>query len=249
MHILEDPSGLSPRALAFLGRAGRRQERTEPRVPTELLRVRDRKGRLVPAPLELVIRREGFAQRYGGLRYTVRESVTSAGDERRVHSSEWRHELGSYVWADPVRGWFFDWRGPHAAHPIRYLVHTDGRVGAENTAGDGVFQELEASMLHRIEAHALMDEVSAWNPWPSGGLGVARFLGGLDGLDGLDEVAEASGPARSWRMSATVAVEESAFLSRGGPRERRAQIWYRDEEGRRQVAAAAALAAALPRTA
>lgn len=134
MHILEDPSGLSPRARCLLHRTGSRQEPTEPRLPTELLRVRDRKGRLIPAPMDLVIRREGFAQRYGGLRYTVRRSLADANGGRSEYSLEWSHELGAHVWPDPVRGWFFDWDGPRAAHPVRYLVHTDGRVGAETTA-------------------------------------------------------------------------------------------------------------------
>ncbi|MFJ9772334.1 hypothetical protein ACIRVF_13995 [Kitasatospora sp. NPDC101157] len=238
MHILEDPSGLSLRALALLDRTGCRQEPEEPRLPTELLRVRDRRGRLIPAPMELVIRREGFAQRYGGLRYTVRESLATAKDGRSEHSLTWKHELGSYVWPDPVRGWFFDWNGPSAAHPIRYLAHTDGRVGAENTVGDGVFQEMAASMLHRIESHAILDEVSAWDPWPIGhGLAIARHL------DNLREVAEASGPVRRWRMSDAVAVMEFAYVSPTYPRGRQALIWSRGEEGHRQVSAAAELAA------
>lgn len=239
MHILEDPSGLSPRARGLLDRTGCRQEPTEPRLPTELLRVRDRKGRLIPAPMELVIRREGFAQRYGGLRYTVRKSLADSKRGRSEYSLEWSHELGSRVWPDPVRGWFFDWVGPRAAHPIRYLVHTDGRVGAENIAGDGVFQEMEASMIHRIESHAIMDEVSAWDPWPSGGRGLAVARQ----LDNLSEVAEASGPMLSWRMSDAVAVMEFAWVSREFPRERQARIWFRGEEGHRQVSAAAVLAA------
>ncbi|MER7583839.1 hypothetical protein [Kitasatospora sp. NPDC097691] len=240
MHILEDRSGLSPRALALLDRTGYRQEPSEPRLPTELLRVRDRRGRLIPAPLELVIRREGFAQRYGGLRYAVRRSIAHAKGGRSERSLEWRHELGSHVWPDPVRGWFFDWRGPSAAHPIRYLVHTDGRVGAEDTAGDGVFQETEASMIHRIESHAVMDEVSEWDPWPIDGYGLAIARQ----LDGLGEVTEASGPVLSWRMSDAVAVMEFAYVSTEFPRERQAWIWCRGEEGHRQVSAAALHAAA-----
>jgi hypothetical protein len=238
MHILEDPSGLSPRARGLLDRTAWRQEPTEPRLPTELLRVRDRKGRLIPAPMELVIRREGFAQRYGGLRYTVRRTLADANRGRSERSLEWGHELGSRVWPDPVRGWFFDWHGAHAAHPIRCLVHTDGRVGAENTAGDGVFQETEASMVHRIESHAIMDEVSAWDPWPSGrGLAVSRQL------HNLGEVAEASGPLLTWRMSETVAVVEFVHVSCEFPRKRSAWIWLRGEDGHRQVSAAAVLAA------
>ncbi|THA46056.1 hypothetical protein [Streptomyces sp. A1136] len=239
MHILDDRSGLSPRALALLDRTGHRQEPTEPRLPTELLRVRDNKGLLITAPLELVIRREGFAQRYGGLRYTVRRSLADAIHGRSASSLDWSHELGSNVWADPVRGWFFDWHGPQAAHPIRYLLHTDGRVGAENTAGDGVFQETDASMIHRIDSHALMDEVSAWDPWPIDGCGltVARHL------DNLGEVTEASGPMLNWRMSDAVAVKEFAYVSTEFPRERQAWIWSRGEDGHRQVSAATALAA------
>lgn len=92
MHILEDSSELSPRARRLLDRTGRRQEQTEPRAPTELLRVRDRKGRLIPAPLEPVIRREAFARRYGGLRYAVRKSLADANGGRSGHSLEWSHE-------------------------------------------------------------------------------------------------------------------------------------------------------------
>lgn len=68
-------------------------------------------------------------------------------------------------------------------------------------------------MIHRIESHALMDEVSAWDPWPIGGRGpaVARQL------DGLGEVAEASGPMLSWRMSDAVAVMEFMRREQGVP--------------------------------
>ncbi|MFI5828570.1 hypothetical protein ACIA6C_15150 [Streptomyces sp. NPDC051578] len=189
--------------------------------------------------MDLVIRREGFAQKYGGLRYSVRRSLADPNGGRAEYSLEWTHELGARVWPDPVRGWFFDWDGPRAAHPVRCLAHTDGRLGAESTAGDGVFQETEASMIHRIESHAVMDEVSAWDPWPISGLGpaVARQL------DDLGEVAEASGPMLSWRMSDAVAVMEFTCVSREFPRERQAWIWFRGEEGHRQVSAAAVLAA------
>ncbi|MGW2254819.1 hypothetical protein ACWCXH_32230 [Kitasatospora sp. NPDC001660] len=94
-------------------------------------------------------------------------------------------------------------------------------------------------MIHRIESHAVEDEVSAWDPWPidGGGLAIARHL------DNLSEVTEASGPMLSWRMSNVVAVLEFAYPSRTFPRERQAWIWSRDEEGHRQVSAAAVLAA------
>lgn len=231
MHILDDPSGLSLRAQRLLDRTGRRDRSTRPRLPTELLRVRDRQGRLVPAPAELVIRREGFAQRFGGLRYTVRRSHAGVNGERRERADEWSYELGTYARADPEQGWYFDWFGPSYASPIRCLARTDGRVGAEGASGDGVFQETETSVLHRIESDAVRDEVSAWDPWPidGSGLAVARQL------DGLSEVAEASGPMQGWRMSDVVAVMEFAHVSHQVPRERAALIWCRGEEGHRRV--------------
>ncbi|WP_042447333.1 hypothetical protein [Streptacidiphilus jiangxiensis] len=189
--------------------------------------------------MELVIRREGFAQKFGGLRYTVRHSRAGVSGERRERTDEWSYELGTYAWADPVQGWYFDWFGPSFASPIRYLAHTDGRVGAENASGDGVFQETETSMIHRIESDAVQDEVSAWDPWPieGGSLAIAQHL------DDLREVTEASGPMHGWRMSDVVAVMEFAYVSHQVPRERHALIWSRSEEGRRQIRAAAALAA------
>ncbi|MEV7602660.1 hypothetical protein AB0O91_35335 [Kitasatospora sp. NPDC089797] len=90
------------------------------------------------------------------------------------------------MWPDPVRGRFLGRDGPHAAHPVRCLAHTDGRAGAGNSAGDGVFQELETSMTHRIEAHAVMDEVSAWDPWPDADYARAVARQSAD----LSEVAE-----------------------------------------------------------
>jgi hypothetical protein len=189
--------------------------------------------------LELVIRREGFAQKFGGLRYTVRRSRVGVNGERRERADVWSYELGTYVWPDPVRGWYFDWCGPSYASPIRYLAHTDGRVGAENTSGDGVFQETEASVIHRIESDAIKDEVSAWDPWPIDGSGLAI----AQQLNNLSEVTEASGPMQGWRMSDVVAVMEFAYVSNHVPRERQTWIWFRGEEGHHQVRAAVALAA------
>jgi hypothetical protein len=185
-----------------------------------------------------VIRREGFAQRFGGLRYTVRRSLAAGAGERREADEVWRHELGTRLWSDPTRGWYFDWNGPNFAAPIRYLAHTDGRVGAENTSGDGVFQETEASMTHRIESHALMDEVSSWNPWPIDAHGPAV----AQQLEGLSEVTEASGPMLRWRKSDAVAVMEFAYVDLQDPRERQAYIWFRTGEGHRQIRAALARA-------
>ena len=64
---LDGLDGYSERARAFLARAAWRGEPDPDRVPTELMRARSSSGELVPAPPELAVRREGFAQKYGGL--------------------------------------------------------------------------------------------------------------------------------------------------------------------------------------
>ncbi|RPF43729.1 hypothetical protein EDD96_0238 [Streptomyces sp. Ag109_G2-6] len=232
MHLLEDHHpGLSPLARKLLERTGRRQEPAGPRTPTELLTVPDRTGtgRRVPAPLELVTAREGFAQRLGGLRYTVRRSTPGVPGEQRESASEWNWDLGTAVWPDPAGGWYFEWTGELVSSPVRYLAHTDGRVGVE--AGDGVFREIASSTTHLIESHAVMDAVAGWDPWPieADGHAVAGRL------DGLTEVAEASGPMLGWRMSDVVAVMEFREWSNQVPRAPRAFMWSRGEEGRRRL--------------
>src|SRR5690349_4610206 len=128
MHILDDLAGLSTRAKSLLERTGWRDQPKEPRLSTEFLQIRNHFGRLIPTPMMLVIRREGFEQRYGGLRYQVRNSYTVGGERHEV-PRDWHYDLGEGVWTGSASGWYFDWFGQRVSSPVRYLVHTDGRVG------------------------------------------------------------------------------------------------------------------------
>ncbi len=139
MHILDDLTGLSSRAKSLLERTGRRDVPQEPRLSTEFLRIRDCFGQLIPTQMMLVIRREGFEQKYGGLRYQVRSSYTVEGERREV-LRDWHYDLGQSMWTDAADGWYFDWFGERMSSPVRYLVHTDGRVGVDD--GGGTFLEI-----------------------------------------------------------------------------------------------------------
>jgi hypothetical protein len=232
MHILDDPSGLSARASSLIGRTGWREPSPEPRLATEFLQVRDQAGRPVPAPAMLAIRREGFEQRYGGLRYQVRSSFTIEG-ERHEATRSWHYDLGQDMWADSSGGWYFDWFGEHASTPVRWLVHTDGRVGVDD--GGGQFLEIAPSVPALIESHALTDMLAAWN----------RSMLKVDGfalaqqVNGLADVPEASGRTIRWRLSDTVAVKEFQHWSSQEPRYWRAFIWTRNAAGQREIEQAA----------
>ena len=160
MHILDDLDGLSARARDLLNRTGWREPPPDSRLATEFLQVRDCSGRQVPAPAVLAIRREGFEQRYGGLRYQVRNSYAYEGERHEV-TFGWRYDLEQDAWADSARGWYFSWFGEHAATPVRWLVHTDGRAGVDD--GGGKFLEIAPSVPALIESHALTDMVAAWD--------------------------------------------------------------------------------------
>ncbi|WP_158562837.1 hypothetical protein [Marinitenerispora sediminis] len=236
MHILDDLDGFSDRARELLARTGRREAGRAAGVPTDLLRVRDRTGRLIPAPTELVVSREAFRARYRGLRYAARRSALVGGRRRDIVRS-WEFDLADGVWPDG-RGWCFAWTGERVSSPVNFLAHTDGRIGV----GDGAaFIEVAASVSRLIESHAVMDAVSSWDPWP-GSLEawVPSDAGVLaaERVEGLTPVAEASGPHDTWLLSDHVAVH--AFSSWTGERARRraVRIWSRGEEGRRQVRAA-----------
>ncbi|MEV7394955.1 hypothetical protein [Streptomyces sp. NPDC091215] len=241
MHILDDPAGLSARAMSLLERVGRRDSPQEPRLSTEFLRIRDHLGQLTPTPTMLVIRREGFEQRYGGLRYQVRSSYTVQG-ERHDMLRDWHYDLGQGMWTGSARGWYFDWFGERVSSPVRYLVHTDGRVGVDD--GGGTFLEIAPSLPALIESHALTDMVSTWDRTTAeiDSFALAEQLGGLT------DVPEASGCTIRWRLSDNVAVEEFRNWSSEEPRRWRAFIWSRGHSGRRQVAEAAARAAAMQQT-
>ncbi|MFF4342245.1 hypothetical protein ACFY00_20225 [Kitasatospora sp. NPDC001540] len=221
MHILDDLTGLSARARSLLERTGWRDDPQEPRLSTEFLQVRDRFGQLAPTPTMLVIRREGFEQKYGGLRYRVRSSCTVGGERSEV-LRDWHYDLGQGMWAEPAGGWYFDWFGERVSSPVRYLVHTDGRVGVDD--GGGTFLEIAPSVPALIESHALTDALSTWD----------RTTAEVDGfapaerLDGLTDVPEASGSTIRWRLSENVAVKEFRDWSSGAPRRWRAFVWSRE---------------------
>ncbi|MGW7381412.1 hypothetical protein [Streptomyces sp. NPDC054794] len=236
MHILEDASGLSPRAQDFLRRAGRRERPIRFESPIEMWRVRDRAGRLIPAPMELIIRCEGFEQRFGGLRYQVRQSWVMGG-ERYESTRGWEYDhlgLRTRAWQDPGQGgWYFEWTGERVSKPCRDLIHTDGSVGTD-VDGGSPYLPLAPSVPHLIESHALTDAVSAWRPWPVGDSAAATAAELLTGLVG---VPEASWASSRWRLSDTVAVLDRDNWARENPR-RRTRIWSREEAGHHEVQAA-----------
>ncbi|MFI8265780.1 hypothetical protein [Streptomyces sp. NPDC085665] len=80
------------------------EERVGPAM-MEMWRVQDRAGKLVPAPMELIIRCEGFARRFGGLRYQVRHSWTLDGERcETAYSWEYDH-FGSGTERPTGRRW------------------------------------------------------------------------------------------------------------------------------------------------
>ncbi|BBC36473.1 hypothetical protein SGFS_077670 [Streptomyces graminofaciens] len=232
MHILEDPSELSARARDFLHRSGRRQRPSRFEVPIELWRARDRHGVLVPAPMDLVVRCEGFERRFGGLRYEVRRSLVVDGERwERAYGWEYDHMgVDTRAWQDPGgEGWYFEWIGERVSKPCRDLLHTDGSVGTD-VDGGSPYLRVAPSIPHLIESHALTDGVATWRPWPMGGA-VARAV---ELLDGLREVPEASWDSSRWRLSETIAVRDYDSWHRERP-SRHVCVWSRDETGHRQV--------------
>ncbi|MEV6008126.1 hypothetical protein AB0M29_15060 [Streptomyces sp. NPDC051976] len=233
MHILDDHSGLSVRARRLLERTGTRCQSPASRIPTEFLLLPDGSGRQIRTPMLLVLRREGFDDRYGGLRYQVRRSRL-VGGERHETRTAWEFDLGALMRPDPMGGWTFEWSGERLPSAFHYLVHSDGRVGVDD--GTPVFLEIAPSVPALIESHALTDMVAGWDQC---GLDVDRFELARR-LDGLSEVREASGPTVRWRVSDDVVVQEFRHWSSTSPRRPRAFIWTRDAAGRRRVESAAA---------
>ncbi|WP_344558411.1 hypothetical protein [Kitasatospora saccharophila] len=230
MHILDDPTGLTPLAQDLLRRTGRREPPPEPRLAGDFRWVRERAGRRVPPPVLLLIRREGFEQRYGGLRYLVRGGEPAG-------AREWVYDLHRDMGADPAGGWYFDWFGERVSSPVGHRVHTDGRAGV--TDGSGVFLEIAPSVPALIESHALLDRFSGWERRTGAGtLAAARRL------DGLTDVPEASGPTVRWRVSEDLAVQEFQLWAGPPPRPWRAWIWTRGEAARARLARTLARAAA-----
>ncbi|SEP03974.1 hypothetical protein [Actinacidiphila rubida] len=189
-------------------------------------------------------RRDGFEQRYGRLRYQVRSSYTVEGERREV-LRDWHYDLGQNMWTGTSDGWYFDWFGERVervSSPVRYLVHTDGRVGVDD--GGGTFLEIAPSIPALIESHALTDMVSTWDRTTA----EVDSFALAEQLDGLTDIPEASGSTIRWLLSDNVAVEEFRTWSSDAPRRWRAFIWSRGESGRRQVEVATARVAATERT-
>ncbi|BBH68082.1 hypothetical protein ACTI_47670 [Actinoplanes sp. OR16] len=214
MHILDDPGELSYRARSFLARAAVRQ-----REPGSLP---ERRG-----PAELLVSLDHFTDRYGGMRYDVRRTVSLRG-ERVVTVRRWQFDLLGAARAERT-GWSFGWHGEHVASPVRYLAHTDGRFGV--SAG-GPFLEVSPSFSHLIEGHALMDELASWEPVPPSSLEAwtpddsagARLR---ELLAGLPPIAEASGPYDRWWRSEHLAIRLFHGWTHTEPRRTGIMIWSR----------------------
>lgn len=198
--------------------------------------MRDRSGRVIPAPLELVIKREAFHAKYCGLRYEVRRSAL-IGHQRYDVVRQWDFDLEDGSWADRW-GWYFSWAGQRVSAPVRFVVHTDGRVGVDD---GGSFIEVAPSVPHLIESHAVMDMVSSWDPWPGSldeWVPSAAGTALADRIEGLTLVAEASGRYDKWLLSDYVAVRSFWSWTSRRPRAKVVQIWTRGDEGREQAQAA-----------
>ncbi|MGI5170875.1 hypothetical protein ACQEU3_41640 [Spirillospora sp. CA-253888] len=233
MHVLDDLSGFSERARELLRRTGWRQAGTAFRTPTDFRRVTDRTGRSVPAPIELVVGREAFHARYGGLHYRVRRSAL-LGSERLDVVREWDFDLEDRMQAEE-NGWSFSWIGEHVSTPVRFLVHTDGRVGLSD---GGAFIEVASSVVQLIESHAVMDLVASWDPWPGtleAWVPSKVGLSAADRIHGLALVTEASGPCDAWLLSDHVAVHDFRAWTGERLRLRAVQIWTCGDEGRERV--------------
>ena len=229
MHLLDDLDGLSSRAQTLLQRTGWR-ESPAPDLETRITRVQLVGDGLVAAPPMLAIRREGFALRYGGLRYTVRRFHVLDG-RRRETAREWNYDLGAYVWADRAGGWYFNWLGERVSSPVGHLVHTDGRAGVEDGSND--FLKIAASLPALIESHALTDELAQWD--------LCLWNVDIDQLGDavveLVDVPEASGPTVRWRISPTLAVQEFQSWTHRQPRPWRAVAWTRGAVANRMLEA------------
>ncbi|SCF98590.1 hypothetical protein [Streptomyces sp. Ncost-T10-10d] len=110
------------------------------RLPTDFMQVRDLRGKLVSAPWELVVRREGFAQKFGGLRYTVR-----GGPHGYMHvPSSVRQMQNEYP--DEVRTWLLDRMTRSAAKGPR--ERWDRFLGWDFDLQCGVWQDRRGWFFH-----------------------------------------------------------------------------------------------------
>jgi hypothetical protein len=157
----------------------------------------------------------------------VRRSVRLGGERHEV-VRRWSFDLDDWARAEP-QGWSFGWTGEHVSSPVRYLVHTDGRFGV--TSG-GPFLEVNPSIYHMIESHALMDEVAEWNPvagsalepWVGDNISVSPF----NACGDLNVVKEASGPCEQWIRSEVLAILRFRLWAADRPRPTSVMIWKRE---------------------
>jgi hypothetical protein len=226
MHLLDDLDGLSTRARHLLLRTGRRVP-PDPDLEARITHAALDGKEVARAPSLLAIRREGFALRYGGLRYTLRRLLIADG-KRHDLARDWDFTLETSAWSDPAGGWHFDWRGEHVAAPVSYVLHTDGRVGAHS--GSRRFLEIAPSVPALIESHALADEFAQWD----------RCRRNVDDVDRLGaavaalvDVPEASGPTVRWRISPTLAFKEFQVWADEQPRPWHAVAWSRGDAANR----------------
>ncbi|WP_116245001.1 hypothetical protein [Nocardiopsis sp. FIRDI 009] len=180
-------------------------------MATDFLSTRNRVGRTVPEPTGLVIRREAFAARFGGLSHHVRLHAVLDGGVHEV-TRRWDLTLGDRMWPDG-RERHFDIVGEHVSSPVVHVLRTDLRVGVG--FGDR-FQEIASSVYHLIEHRALPDHLSHRDPWPGP---LEPWVLGPDQGEDADHL---------------VALD----CASEGPRTRRLQLWTRGGTGRRQARAA-----------
>ncbi|MCF2527840.1 hypothetical protein [Yinghuangia soli] len=216
MHVLDDPWDLSDRARGFLARVGDRVEQAD--RPSEFMTVLDRRGKRVPAPFALVLRREGYARRFGGLRYPVRQWIDFPDGPLR-YDRDWEFTLVDHARQD-VRGCAFEVVGECVASPVPYMQHVDGRFGIAE-AETFAFVPLYASMLQVIESHALLDAcVDAERlAVPPFGAAPEEFAASLP------VAAEASGPRQRWYADDRYVVRETFLRTAAEPRRTGWQVW------------------------
>jgi hypothetical protein len=178
----------------------------------------------------LIVRREWFVARFGGLCYDVRRRVR-VGEWRAESVRRWQFDLLGDAREDDT-GWSFGWYGERVSSPVSYLVHTDGRFGV--SAG-GPFLEVSPSIYHLIEGHALMDELFDWEPVPPVSLEAWVPRDATDEdlhslLDALPAVPEASGPCDRWWRSDDLAIRLFQGWTDRSPRPRGAMVWSRGSQ-------------------
>ena len=123
VHVLDDPSDLSPRAQAFLRRTGTRRSLAQNRLPTDSLSMGDRSRGPTPLSRELVVRRERF-----GVMRNVHEPVrapsrwtTTSAPDLPVRGAR---RAGAFAVSRGPRGW--RWRESNP-RPLAWIQDFSGR--------------------------------------------------------------------------------------------------------------------------